>query len=395
MARTSRTRSRLKAPITGKSTIFPNTSYRAPGASYTSTSQNTCQCTDSTGRPVVPSAFNSLQQEGYVTISARFRSAGYSRSLEGFPSTLVGTGGATNSQRDPIVAPNGWELTAIARSNPSRPVVTPPEVIQNIYQLPRLLRDTWNFLKNPKTLMDPKGAANAHLGVRFGWLPMIKDLNDIVDMQSHILKRKLELASLYSGKGLRRRLNFGSETTNYVISDPFSIPGASGSFTFLKDQTVKREAWATIRWKPTTIPEFHPQDMRYHDTVRNIVLGLTPEGMRLGAWKVIPWTWLIGWFTNVGSFLLVHSNTVPAESSEACFMSRSIVIVTPKVAVGGTGITVDFTEPKGRYVRVHSTRIVGGAAVPGLNMPFLGISQLSVLASLGAQRMLRGAPYKR
>lgn len=215
---------------------------------------------------------------------------------------------------------------------------------------------------------------------------MIDDIIKVLDLQKEVTKRTSELNRLYTGKGLRRRLTLGSTTLEKASSSMIALSGANTGVNLRYTNICRKDVWATVRWKPLKPPPYHPQDSRYQHEVRKIVLGLTPEGLANGLWKVIPWTWLIGWFTNIGDYTLLYSNTVPATWTEACLMRRSVVTIL--------GISADpvnakdcFIEPAGVALRTIRTRLVGGTvALPGINMPFLDMSRLSTLMALGVQR---------
>lgn len=334
------------------------------------------------GRPIADSGLDSVQRRGYVFVNGSIRG---SHGLARFKSYPVLPQNGYSAV--PLIAPPlGWVLTLVAGTNPSRPVVTPPELLQNLYELPRMLRNLASFLANPKTVLTPKGAANEYLGIKFGWLPMIKDIMDVLDMQDHIDKRLKEVKQLHSGKGLRRRRKFGDNSAVFSTSAAISHYGTAGSL-LRGSVTVKNEAWATIRWKPTESLPYHPDDSRYRNHIRNVVLGLTPEGMAKGLWNVIPWTWLAGWFTNIGSLVLSRSNSIGASWGHACFMSQqTVTIVGSDLVVTGSGGKYIDAKPSGTYTHITKSRVTGTAATPGFFMPMLDMSRLSVLGALVLQR---------
>lgn len=297
--------------------------------------------------------------------------------------------GAVPESTTTLSAPSGWHLDLVAGTNPSRPVFTPPQILQDLIELPRLLRDTGRLIRKPGALMSPKEAANAYLAAKFGWWPLIEDAMKLIELQDRVLKRTKELNDLYSGRGLRRRLKFGesNESKAGTFWVALSYPGYVGA---QYDVKVEKRSWGTIRWMPTTVPKYSPGDMRQSQLARQLIFGLTPEGMAKGAWDVIPWTWLLGWFTNIGKFTLAHSNTIPAAHSRACFMSMTTETRTPK------GLTLDNAfnvncKVLGETSTVIRTRAIAapGIPLPGFNMPFLDMSRLSVLGALFVQRLKR------
>lgn len=385
MPRHSRSKSRNSGNFQGHLQDYLSNDKSNPsgtGTFYTVVYNDTVS--DQIGRPIIPSPCTISQQRGCVFIDGFMSSGnGIGLGLEEIP--YLPTAGA-NPFVDVLSAPSGWVLTLVARTNPSRPNLNPPEMLQNLYELPRMIRNLWSFLKHPRTVFTPKGASNEYLGLQFGWIPFIKDITDLLDLQGLIDRRLKELHQLYSGKGLRRRVPFGNDTMSAVASTSF--PGRNSVIvTAYNSRDIKRKSWGTIRWKPTAaLPYYHPGDVRYRNHVRNVVLGLTPEGLFKGLWAVIPWTWLIGWFTNIGSYALAQSNTVPAQWGEACFMSQMTVTTKPS-GYKVTGLVRGKYEQHGEHVWTKKTRLVGSTVLtPGLNMPFLDMFKLSVLAALGTQR---------
>jgi len=381
LARISRTRTRSYTTIGVQRTIRKSTGISSEGQkSITRTSS----ITDRVGRPVTPSPLISTQYKGEIIASGEFDDATFRNILIAVP--LSHNLGDVIDASDPAV-PSGWELTTVARSNPSRPVVYPFEIVESVIQLPRMLKGLLNLLVHPRTIASPKGVANEYLGLQFGWLPFIDDFRKIANCQSYVSKKAKELQQLYSGKGLRRRVRFSNETR--VYQQYARVAGANiARADFWCSTEVTREVWATVRWKPTApLPFAGEHDARYGAYLRNLVLGFTPEGLATGAWKIIPWTWLIGWFTNVGDYLMVHSNTVPASYSQACLM-RKVVVTRKPTAIQVTNATDRGLSHTGTHVSTRKLRTVGsGVLVPGFNMPFLDMFRLSVLGSLAIQRI--------
>lgn len=385
VTRVLRTRSR-SFTVSGSVALYPSPNYTGTPSYTPGTITRSSSCSDYRGRPITDSPFTSYQRSGAVIWNGKARNGVSSRIFLKFPQSGGGTGEPDALAYNTLPPPNGWYLTAIARSNPSRPVVTPPELLQDFVEIPRQLRDVWKALRHPKSIVTPKGLANNYLGIKFGWLPLLEDVENLLNLQALVTKRSQELAQLYSGRGLRRRIKFGEDTKSFSTYNDIAMSGVNSFVRLRHDQLITKKSWATIRWKPTEIPPYHPQDARSINQIRRIVLGLTPEGMAKGLWNVIPWTWLIGWFTNVGSYLLVKSNTVPAIYSNCCFMSMMVSTIVP---VNPTAINciIDEMKPSGGLLRIDRTRIVADYVLPGVNIPFLGVSQLSVLAALGTQRM--------
>lgn len=385
MARVGRTRNRSNVYIGYNRKRLKDGSIYGPD--YPVTITHTSTITDSKGRPIVPSPLNSTQRKGILRLNGSVWCPAAQLYYEFLDVPFQhGTGEVENT--NPLPVPNGWVLDLVAGTNPSRPVVMPPTMIQDLITLPGLIRETGKLLSKPRKLWSPREAANGYLAAKFGWWPMIDDLLKLLDLQKHILKRNAELKKLYSGKGLRRRLKFNTDTKTYKQAHLIGLY-QSATVTCPISVTVVKSQWATIHWKPTAPPPFHPMDEKWNQKTTRLVLGMTPEGMAKGLWDVIPWTWLLGWFTNIGKLTLAHSNTVPATWSEPCFMNK----VEATFTAGGADATyceqIQLSASGKRTYTTRSRAIGGGVALPGLNLPYLDGSRLSVLGALFAQRFMR------
>jgi len=273
----------------------------------------------------------------------------------------------------------------LTRTNPSRPDLNPLLLLQDIVDIPAQLKDVGRLIKTPKKdLLTPKEVANQYLGASFGWLPLFKDVQDLFELQSHIHKRIMELQKLYSGKGLRRRLHLGewhTESSNRVLF------GGTNSCSFFGRESINSQTvrWGTVRWKPSVIySRSQPSDAEIINQAKRASIGLSVEGVLQGAWELIPWTWVLDWFTNVGHFALQYSNTVPASPTEACIMTQSIASYrwdNPVLPLGLSGGYGDATYTSlDRYV---------GSGTISASLPFIGWERLSILSALFVQRFQR------
>lgn len=385
MARTPRSRQRTSS-ITGTIT------YRDNGVIWqgptTATFNETSTCQDFIGRPITTSSLNSQQKVRTLRLegaASRSLISGHAYSVE-FSNYPIQVPSLSVSWAS-LNVPSGWHLTTVARSNPSRPVVTPLTLMQDVIELPKMLRDIGHNMTKPKRLLSAKELANQNLAAQFGWMPLIRDINQLLDLQSAIHKRKTELQRLYSGKGLRRRITFDKVTRSGRELQSIAY-GGGGKVNYTFDTRVENEQWATIRWKPTTLPASHPSDAEMNQLARKVVLGFTPEGLASGAWDVVPWTWLVGWFTNAGDFMKRFSNTVPAAPSEACFMNQQKITCVP------ASVSVEQTQAStvrlvGVYSWITKTRVVSSVPTLGFNVPFVDTNRLSILSSLFVQRFVR------
>jgi hypothetical protein len=246
-----------------------------------------------------------------------------------------------------------------------------------------MLKNVSKLMRTPKKFLSPREAANQHLGIQFGWLPLVDDVHSLLNVGQYINRRKDELHRLYSGAGLKRRLHLGKWTADTQSLKLVESASQLQINTRLHSITHV-DRWGTVRWKPSVTPGHHPSDVEILKLARQVALGMTTEATMLGAWDLIPWTWLINWFTNVKSFASQYSNTVPASSESANVMTHTqtqefykVISITSGYTGGGGSRTI---ESKSRYV---------GSATLDAHIPFLNGSRLSILGSLFVQRFLR------
>jgi hypothetical protein len=350
---------------------------------------NTNTVDDYRGRPVVSSPFTSNQFAGSIRVNGNVTSSynvgiAVKTVFRDLPMS-VNSSGLTTSV---LPAPSGWTLDLVAGTNPNKPVISPLMLLQDLVQLPKMIRDLGRLVTKPKRLMTPQETASYYLGAQFGWLPLFEDVRKLFDLQAHIEKKINELYKLQSGRGLRRRLKMGDDTQNAKGIEVWPLYGPSNFVNFNYDVTVKRRRWATIKWKPSSLPSRRLNDAEISSRARRIVLGLTYAGMLQGAWELIPWTWVINWFTNVSKFAIANANTVPVVSSDMCFMSESkrIYIARPITSQGAKDSTLRAT---GAFTATTKTRIVSSVVTAGFNVPFLDTFRLSILGALFTQRLKR------
>lgn len=279
----------------------------------------------------------------------------------------------------------------LARTNPSRPQVNPGALIQDLVELPQMLLNLGNNLKNkePPLRLPPnsgKSAAGAYLGISFGWAPLFEDIASLLDVYKYIDRRNAELHALFEKKGgAHHRVSFGSPSASEGPSmDLAESGGWIGLVRYKHTAETKSKVWATVRWFPTTAPGWHPNDAEVLALAKKVVTGATASGAFVAAWDVIPWTWLLGWVINVRSFVLANGNTIAAASSPVSIMRT-------------WDTTHSFSDFESTQGFVHSTsgtirnttkqRFIYSGTTFGAFLPHLDAGRLSVLTALTVQRL--------
>nr|UJQ85528.1 MAG: putative maturation protein [Leviviridae sp.] len=342
-------------------------------------------CSDSHGRPTDDCnlLIEKLDKTGITPVTGAYSyGADFNMSAVGFipsgiqlssPGHLVtGVPSASSSMTD-----------LIARTNPSRPGVTPLTLAQDLVDLPRMLKDIPRLIRTPRSKLGHKDAANQYLGFQFGWLPLIQDAKELINLAEHVQKRKRELDRLYSGSGLRRRIRLGkwdaeSASTGQIMSE------IGCSITSRASLSTHVDRWGVVRWLPDNSPGHNPTDDQQLQKARQIVSGISSEATILGAWDLIPWLWLVGWFTNARSYLLQYSNTVPASHQRASIMTHSVT----KIDYQTITISNGFSGGHGRVTYETKERYVGPGTISA-HLPFISGKRLAILGALFSQRFKR------
>lgn len=282
-----------------------------------------------------------------------------------------------------LPAPNAGDITGIlARSNPSRPVVSPLTLLQDIAEIPKQLKDVGKLISKPKTGLSAREIASSHLAIQFGWLPLIDDAKKVIHFGTYARKRAAEFKRLYeSPSGQHSTIQLG---TAMATADDGLYDISTDHSHYIRSRatrTTTARRWGTTRWKPNSTPPVSGSDAFYLAQAQKVASGLSVEGLLSGAWDLIPWTWLVDWFSNVGDFALLNSNTVPASFTSACIMTNTKTVQTfqPEQTVasvhGGSGYLQ--TETKSRYT---------AGALLDIHVPFLDPGRLSILGALFVQR---------
>lgn len=342
-------------------------------------------CDDSHGSPVVDSAFNSSQRtQSVAPVSGSAISGVYEGVAVGYYLTYPALITASHLVLPSLPAASADALGALARTNPSRPEVTPLSLLQDLIDIPKQLRDVGRLIKSPKRILNSKEIANQYLGVKFGWLPLIQDVQDLMDLGIHIHRRVGEIHKLYSSNGLKRRISLANQNAvdvqrNVSFESNVSLTAHGDVF-----KTTSQKRWATVRWLPTTLPKYNPTDLEVLQLAKRISLGLTLDGLGKGAWDLIPWSFVVNWFTNVGQYGLSHSNAIPASPSVVNVMTETRTEFLYSV----TSMTSGYTGGGGSSTLTDKVRYVGSGAVSA-NIPFIGSDRLSILSALFVQRFKR------
>lgn len=202
--------------------------------------------------------------------------------------------------------------TGIARSRPGNPTIGIGQALAEARQLPTIP----NLAKAVKSL---SGLGSEYLNLQFGWAPLLRDIFDLLNYAETIDKTFKQLKR-DNGKLIRRRCEVDKTDTTDVTFDA----GIEGTYPSLHNllyaevplaQRFKRRTFVktgTRYWFEGAfrywIPDIEePWRARF---VKAQLLDLLPTPSLV--WNILPWSWLVDWFSNVGDIITNISGNAAA-----------------------------------------------------------------------------------
>jgi len=247
-----------------------------------------------------------------------------------------------------------------------------------------------------------KALGHEYLNVVFGWEPFLRDLRSLYGLWKDIDKRLAQIIR-ENGRGIRRKATIAKDRTQTVSSSHFALPFihvggnpgtiAPGTTDYKVTTTTTTRAWFVGRFQ-YYIPDVGSS--QWTARAREALFGAKPTPSLL--WNVLPWTWLIDWFSNVGD-TVNNLNSGWAENLTCKYsfvMKRTDteVVAEAKVQMNGSHTALNNWAPvdfpfRSRSGLTEKARVGGGNPF-GLNvqLPSLSAKQLAILGALGISRGL-------
>lgn len=222
---------------------------------------------------------------------------------------------------------------AIAGVNPSRANASGAVFIAELRELPSLFKNLGEQMASKGFL---SGSSSTHLGIQFGWAPVIRDLKKFLSITDKVRNRVLELQELRGTGKLRREFREKDGRGTQVkhsfsrISNPHTIgvlPSGGDDIWFDVHTEMRTTRWAIIEFindSPETL--FSPSDGKYWDEAHSLVYGTNIDGPSL--WQAMPWSWLIGWVSNMNDYVKSQSNVAGHKLGQTMLMKETVRITT-------------------------------------------------------------------
>jgi len=353
-----------------------------------SASINRDLCTDLSGRPISDGNLFIAKTDYHHldTVSGIYvGNPTWNGTAVGYYPSFIRFGNIGHLDTPGLPTPASAVTTLLARTNPSRPDYVPLSIMQDLVDIPKLLKHAGDLFKSGRRgRLSLRDAANTHLSAQFGWIPLVEDVSNLLHVHQHILDRTAEIERLFSSHGLKRRIRlgrYGFAGLSFPVMESYPILTIATSLSV----ETKVERWGTVRWRPrNSVPGYHPSHADILRTAAQIVAGITSQATFAGAWDLLPWTFLVDWGTNVKDFVLSNSNTIPADPSSINVMTRAVTTFRPQVL----SITPAYRWDPQSYTYTTKERYVGSGVIDA-HVPYLDMGRLSILSALFVQRLKR------
>jgi hypothetical protein len=186
---------------------------------------------------------------------------------------------------------NCWANRSLADSNLFESVAEYKSTVKTIGDV--LVR-THSTLK--KWLRNPiKGASDIHLMIRYAIMPGIKDIDSIVK-------------GIDKPKGIVRKTTRAKQTLFRSKSSTDSYNGSSFqvNWSLVSNDEVEVRAMSIDEYNATLAAN----------------IGFTDNGLLITPWELIPWSFVIDWFVNVGNFLQALAPMQGRKHLGSCYVTR-------------------------------------------------------------------------
>lgn len=315
-------------------------------------------------------------------------------------------GGGLSSIEPTIVDPNadselfalsGDYATGYRRTRPGNPVADAGQFFVELRDLPHVPLKMFRKLKFFRAL------GSEYLNAVFGWKPFVNDLRKMYNLQHTIDKRMAQIIR-ENGRSIHRKATIENDTSSSSSTTQYAFPfggctGAppnwrSGGSSRTITTKIERRKWFVGRYQ-YYIPDVGSS--QWDRRARLALFGALPTPAVI--WEVLPWSWLIDWFSNVGDIISnASTNAVDNLTCQYSFiMASEKTTTTYSHSYHWTGIHAGGFNPssiEGGNGNVSSTFISetkarnGGGNPFGLNvtLPSLSAYQLGILAALGISR---------
>jgi len=280
--------------------------------------------------------------------------------------------------------PAVWGATGFARCKPGNPTASVGQFLIELRDLPRI---PFQQLSKFRDL------GSEYLNVVFGWKPFVQDLISMYNTFAN-LRAQLERLVANRGKPIKRRMRLGNteSVSTSSTTSPFGnvwLYPSTGTVSFPSTKTVDVTTHQDFEFSGTFkywIPDLG--ENLWTNKATYALFGLNPTPKLL--WDVIPWTWLIGWCSNIGDVLAnISSNAVDSLVADHAYVVGKHTRVTTTTVNGGQMSLQGTVIPVTCSASITDEVLHRVPASPygfGILPTSLDAGQIAILSALGISR---------
>jgi hypothetical protein len=280
----------------------------------------------------------------------------------------------------------------------------------------RHLNNSVNLTKLPKTTKGlkhvtrktAKAGSKEFLNSEFGWLPILSDMSSL-SIALMNAERIIAQFERDAGRVVRRGWNFKPEVETSIVPvsadryGPWTVsynslwyhPSKPPKGQVWRETTVSRTRWFkgafTYFIPPRQANKFGTEDIGRRISEAQKLLGAAPTPGTV--WNLLPWSWLVDWFSNVGDLaknldaMIIDSQVlVYGYMMEHTVSTNTYTLVGPYYLRDGT---VGPAPASISMVSETKKRVQASPYGFGLTLGGLSTLQMSILAALGITRVRR------
>lgn len=373
--------------------------------------------TTDVGHPFTSVKFRTLSVGRYVNKSA---SSGlviddtpvFARTLAEIPTEITSTPGLTSTRLSgPLATPSVLERNArlspvFANMLPTQQVAQVGETVVSLLrgEFPTLIRNLSKALKELRRIQDiprssAKYAGREYLNVTFGWKPLISDFENAIRVLTTVDR-------LIYGTAYRRKRTISWPTVYTEEADMsrlFTSTAYGGSASSVSSQAIRRDmapylltsrsydARLSARLVPIARPGIGANKFIDEAVEQMEKIGLWYPAL---GWDLLPYSWLIDWFTSLGS-AINNASRYGSKPGQTNVDYAWITTCTKTLTIGGfrrVGVFPNgsLTHSASGYMKnmtVSKTRFSSSPFGVGLDLSGLNPGQIAIMVALGLSKI--------
>lgn len=266
-----------------------------------------------------------------------------------------------------------------ARTSPSRANLSVPTALGELGDIPMLVQNAGN-----KAL---RAIAAGYLSWRFCLAPMISDLRRMSKFTAAVQHRFDRLTRMAKRPWSTSVVPVSnkSETVHLNGGDPITIHSEGATCRAFRNVTYTRKEWASIRWKLLVQPPLDAKS-RYELSER-LIRGITSYEALQTAWNLQPWSWLVDWFVDIGTWIQANNNTIPAIASGFCWMCTDTSRTSYHQYEHPSWVSIDGEHTEGITRKLRRCPGVSPLIPPIPVLPAITAGTASIVASLATLKI--------